>query len=79
MIEKDADTAAQEVRDRVNPILPLLPRTITQLTIEKQHPAAQPIFTLALTAETARLDPLATRATWLHHQDLLEVVNVSAI
>ena len=51
LLEKDADMAAQEVRDRVNRILPLLPRTITQPTIEKQDPDAQPIFTLALTAD----------------------------
>ena len=35
LLEKDADIAAQEVRDRVNRILPLLPRTITQPTIER--------------------------------------------
>src|SRR5687767_15719714 len=29
-LEKNADVAAQEVRDRVNRILPLLPRTIEQ-------------------------------------------------
>ena len=51
LLEKDADIAAQEVRDRVNRILPLLPRTITQPIIEKQDPDAQPIFTLALTAD----------------------------
>src|SRR5215216_3954867 len=50
-LEKNADVAAQEVRDRVNRILPLLPRTITQPTIEKQDPDAQPILTLALTAK----------------------------
>ena len=50
-LDKDADVAAQEVRDRVNRILPLLPRTIAQPTIEKQDPDAQPILTLALTAD----------------------------
>src|SRR5215212_6643236 len=50
-LDKDADVAAQDVRDRVNRILPLLPRTITQPTIEKQDPDAQPILTLALTAK----------------------------
>ena len=50
-LEKNADVAAQEVRDRVNRILPLLPRTITQPTIEKQDPDAQPILTMALTAD----------------------------
>src|SRR5688572_33185050 len=49
-LDKDADVAAQDVRDRVNRILPLLPRTIEQPTIEKQDPDAQPILTMALTA-----------------------------
>ena len=31
-LEKNADVATQEVRDKVNRILPLLPRTITQPT-----------------------------------------------
>jgi HAE1 family hydrophobic/amphiphilic exporter-1 len=51
LLSKDADIAAQDVRDRVNRILPLLPRTITQPTIEKQDPDAQPIFSLALTGK----------------------------
>src|SRR5688572_25304736 len=50
-LDKDAGVAAQDVRDRVNRVLPLLPRTITQPTIEKQDPDAQPILTLALTAK----------------------------
>ena len=51
LLDKDGDIAAQEVRDRINRILPLLPRTITQPTIEKQDPDAQPVFTMALTAD----------------------------
>ena len=39
-LEKNADVAAQEVRDRINRILPLLPRTITQPTVEKLDPDA---------------------------------------
>ena len=50
-LEKNADVAAQEVRDRINRILPLLPRTITQPTIEKQDPDAAPILTIAVTAQ----------------------------
>src|SRR6187399_2366019 len=50
-LEKNADVAAQEVRDRVNRILPLLPRTITQPTIEKQDPDAQPVLTMAVSAK----------------------------
>jgi HAE1 family hydrophobic/amphiphilic exporter-1 len=49
-LEKNADVAAQEVRDRINRILPLLPRTITQPTIEKQDPDAAPILTIAVSA-----------------------------
>jgi HAE1 family hydrophobic/amphiphilic exporter-1 len=49
-LEKDADVATQEVRDRVNRILPLLPRTITQPVIEKRDPDAAPVLTIALTA-----------------------------
>jgi hydrophobic/amphiphilic exporter-1 (mainly G- bacteria), HAE1 family len=37
-LEKDSDVAAQEVRDRVNRVLPLLPRTVTQPTVEKLDP-----------------------------------------
>jgi hydrophobic/amphiphilic exporter-1 (mainly G- bacteria), HAE1 family len=50
-LEKNADVAAQEVRDRINRILPQLPRTILQPTIEKQDPDAAPILTIAVTAK----------------------------
>jgi HAE1 family hydrophobic/amphiphilic exporter-1 len=49
-LEKDTDVAAQEVRDRVNRILPLLPRTATQPTVEKLDPTASPVITVAVTA-----------------------------
>src|SRR5919205_3817405 len=39
-LEKNTDVAAQEVRDKVNRILPLLPRTALQPTIEKIDPDA---------------------------------------
>src|SRR5258705_6019063 len=48
-LEKNADIATQEVRDRVNRILPLLPRTVTQPTVEKRDPDAFPVLTVALT------------------------------
>jgi len=50
-LEKDTDVAAQEVRDRVNRALPLLPRTITQPTVEKMDPTASPVITVAVTAD----------------------------
>jgi HAE1 family hydrophobic/amphiphilic exporter-1 len=51
LLEKDADIAAQEVRDRVNRVLPLLPRTIEQPTVEKFDPDAAPVLTLAVSAD----------------------------
>lgn len=51
LLEKDADIAAQEVRDRVNRVLPLLPRTIEQPTVEKFDPDAAPVLTLAVSAK----------------------------
>jgi HAE1 family hydrophobic/amphiphilic exporter-1 len=50
LLEKDGDVAAQEVRDRVNRVLPLLPRTIDQPTVEKFDPDAAPVMTLSVSA-----------------------------
>jgi HAE1 family hydrophobic/amphiphilic exporter-1 len=51
LLEKDADVAAQEVRDRVNRVLPVLPRNVDQPTVEKFDPDSAPVLTLALSAE----------------------------
>ena len=56
LLEKDADVGAQEVRDRVNRVLPLLPRTIEQPTVEKFDPDAAPVLTLALSAKKPMRD-----------------------
>src|SRR3954447_11857470 len=50
LLEKDADIAAQEVRDRVNRVIPLLPKTVDQPTVEKFDPDAAPVLTLAVSA-----------------------------
>src|SRR4030095_13135282 len=50
LLEKDADIAAQEVRDRVNRVLPLLPKTIEQPTVEKFDPDSAPVLTLAVSS-----------------------------
>ena len=50
LLEKDGDIAAQEVRDRVNRVLPLLPRTIEQPVVEKFDPDSAPVLTLAVSA-----------------------------
>ena len=51
LLEKDGDVAAQEVRDRVNRVLPTLPRTIKQPTVEKFDPDSAPVMTLAVSAD----------------------------
>ena len=51
LLEKDADIAAQEVRDRVNRVLPLLPRNIDQPTVEKFDPDSAPVLTLSVSAD----------------------------
>jgi HAE1 family hydrophobic/amphiphilic exporter-1 len=50
-LEKNADVAAQEVRDRVNRVMPQLPRTALQPTVEKLDFTAAPVLTVAVTAD----------------------------
>src|SRR5215467_10757811 len=50
VLEKDTDVGAQEVRDKVNGILPLLPKTIQQPHADKMDPDAAPVLSLALSA-----------------------------
>jgi HAE1 family hydrophobic/amphiphilic exporter-1 len=51
VLEKDANVAAQEVRDKINRVIPLLPRTVIQPTVEKLDPTASPVLTVAVTAQ----------------------------
>ena len=50
VLEKNTDVAAQEVRDKVNSVLPLLPKTIQQPRVDKMDPDAAPVLSLALSA-----------------------------
>jgi hydrophobic/amphiphilic exporter-1 (mainly G- bacteria), HAE1 family len=50
-LEKNADIAAQEVRDRMNRVIPQLPRTVLQPTVEKLDFTAAPVITVAVTAD----------------------------
>jgi HAE1 family hydrophobic/amphiphilic exporter-1 len=50
LLDKDTDVAAQEVRDKVNGVLPLLPKTIQQPRVDKFDPDAAPVLSVALTA-----------------------------
>jgi HAE1 family hydrophobic/amphiphilic exporter-1 len=50
LLDKDGDIAAQEVRDKVNGVLPLLPKTIQQPRVDRFDPDSAPVLSLALTA-----------------------------
>src|SRR5215210_2123648 len=50
LLDKDINVAAQEVRDKVNMVLPDLPADIDQPTVDKLDPDAAPVLTLALSA-----------------------------
>ncbi|MGE3707952.1 MAG: efflux RND transporter permease subunit, partial [Vicinamibacterales bacterium] len=50
LLEKNTDVAAQEVRDKINSVLPLLPRTIEQPRVEKFDPDAIPVLSISVTA-----------------------------
>src|SRR5690242_19079340 len=47
-LDRSLAEAAQDVRDKVNRVLPDLPRTIDQPTIEKLDPDASPIMTISV-------------------------------
>jgi HAE1 family hydrophobic/amphiphilic exporter-1 len=51
VLEKNVDVAAQDVRDKINAILPNLPKDIDQPSVQKLDPDASPILYFALRAE----------------------------
>src|SRR5438874_9480584 len=51
LLDKNIDVAAQEVRDKVNGVLPQLPKTIQQPRVDRMDPDAAPVLGLALTAD----------------------------
>jgi hydrophobic/amphiphilic exporter-1 (mainly G- bacteria), HAE1 family len=50
-LEKSVDVAAQEVRDKINQILPDLPQDIDQPVVDKMDPDAAPVLYVALFAD----------------------------
>jgi HAE1 family hydrophobic/amphiphilic exporter-1 len=51
LLEKNSDVAAQEIRDKINGVLPRLPRTIEQPRVEKFDPDAAPVLSISVTAK----------------------------
>ena len=56
VLEKDADIAAQEVRDKVNRILSDLPKDIEQPFVEKFDPDSMPVMTIAVSSPSSIRD-----------------------
>src|SRR3954462_2451127 len=50
LLDKNTDVAAQEVRDKVNGVLPQLPKTIQQPRVDRFDPDAAPVLSLAWSA-----------------------------
>lgn len=50
VLEKDVDVAAQEVRDRVNQVIPYLPDGTDLPTVDKLDPDSSPILAMSLSA-----------------------------
>src|SRR5919202_1516540 len=50
VLEKDINVAAQEVRDKVNLVLPQLPKGIDPPTVDRVDPDAAPVLSIALSA-----------------------------
>jgi HAE1 family hydrophobic/amphiphilic exporter-1 len=49
-LEKDVDVAAQDVRDKINRVLPDLPEDVEQPTVEKLDPDSTPVLVVAVSA-----------------------------
>jgi hydrophobic/amphiphilic exporter-1 (mainly G- bacteria), HAE1 family len=49
-LDKDINVGAQEVRDKVNGVLPQLPRTIQQPRVDRLDPDAAPVLSVAVSA-----------------------------
>ena len=53
VLEKDTDVAAQEVRDKLNQVLPRLPENVEQPTVNTFDPDSSPVITLALSGDAS--------------------------
>jgi HAE1 family hydrophobic/amphiphilic exporter-1 len=72
-LAKDVDVAAQEVRDKIEPILRELPETSEQPTVQKLDPDASPIIMFAVSAPRSSLE--VTDIAKNQIQERIETVN----
>ncbi len=79
VLEKDLDVAAQEVRDKVNGVLPLLPKTIDQPRVDRFDPDSAPVLSLALTASNRPVREITEYADKVLRRQLESVSGVGQV
>src|SRR3954470_10635345 len=79
LLEKDPDVAGQEVRDKVNGALPLLPKTIDQPRVDRFDPDAAPVLSLALTASNRPVREITEYADKVLRRQLESVSGVGQV
>jgi HAE1 family hydrophobic/amphiphilic exporter-1 len=79
LLEKDPDVAAQEVRDKVNGALPLLPKTIQQPRVDRFDPDAAPVLSLALSATNRPVREITEYADKVLRRQLESVSGVGQV
>jgi len=79
VLEKETDVAAQEVRDKVNGVLPLLPKTIEQPRVDRFDPDAAPVLSLALTASNRPVREITEYADKVLRRQLESVTGVGQV
>jgi HAE1 family hydrophobic/amphiphilic exporter-1 len=79
LLDKDPDVAAQEVRDKVNGVLPLLPKTIQQPRVDRFDPDAAPVLSLALSAANRPVREITEYADKVLRRQLESVTGVGQV
>jgi HAE1 family hydrophobic/amphiphilic exporter-1 len=79
LLEKDPDVAAQEVRDKVNGALQLLPKTIQQPRIDRFDPDSAPVLSLALSATNRPIREITEYADKVLRRQLESVSGVGQV
>src|SRR5262245_6016524 len=79
LLDKDTNVAAQEVRDKINGILPQLPKTIQQPRVDRFDPDAAPVLSLALSATNKPIREITEYADKVLRRQLESVSGVGQV
>jgi len=78
-LEKDIDVAAQEVRDRVNTVIPELPVGVEQPVVTKVDPDAMPILYMAVAGQGREIREVTTFADTQIRRQLESISGVGQV